>query len=703
MKGNLEKMAQRRSESIERKFYRGALLLLLLVFAACGGGGSTSLAPQVVKTDPENAAGNVPVTASIRATFSYAIDPVTVTKETFIVSGVDGPLLGTVQYEDQTAIFTPAPETPLGEGKKYNVVLTTGIRDLDGISLPTNFNWSFETSGLPSVESVDPAEDANGAPAEGAIAVIFSKSIDPATVNAQTFFLKKEGSGAPVGAAIAYDDAARKATLDPTARLAFSAKYTVTVTTGVKDRAGNPLSAGKTWSFTTAGAPDTRPPQIKEKNPGANATGVPTNTRVSVTFDEAIDTTNLQSSFILRGPGGPVEAVVSGSQAAITLVPASLDFDTRYDVILSGIKDLSQNKIPSDIIWSFTTGKVPDDTAPAIVNRTPGDGSEGVSVKTEIVIGFSEAMDAGSVTLKDNVTLFRIRNNRLERVNGAARYETAADGSSFKAIFSPSHRLDYSATYQVFLKQLKDAAGNPLAAEPWTFATIDPPRVESTSPAAQEANVATTAAITVRFSRAMKPESLTPDNFKIEGAAGTITFPDAQTATLTPVNLLAAGTTYQVTLTAGVEDAEGNPLESPYVLFFTTAAQAESPPQVVSTDPAHGATGVSVQIAQVSGTFNVPIDPATLPGRYTVDSGGGAVAGSAAQSSGTQAIFSFPTGSPLLYNTWYRATLLPGIQSASHASSTDQPYFWCFRTEPDPTMAPPPETAPPEWCVRPGP
>src|SRR3569832_1170429 len=155
MKGRMEKMAQRRSESIELKIYRGALLLLLLVFSACGGGGSTSMAPQVEKTNPENEAGNVPVTASIQATFSYAIDPVTVTKETFIVTGADGPLLGTVQYQDQTAIFTPSSLTPLGEGRKYNVVLTTGIRDLDVIPLPTNFIWSFETSGHPTNESVD--------------------------------------------------------------------------------------------------------------------------------------------------------------------------------------------------------------------------------------------------------------------------------------------------------------------------------------------------------------------------------------------------------------------------------------------------------------------------------------------------------------------------------------------------------------------
>jgi hypothetical protein len=701
MKGITDKMLNPRSKSIEMPFFRGALLLLLLVSAACGGGGNTALSPQVVKTDPGNEAGNVPVNASIRATFSSAVDPVTVNKETFIVSGIDG----TVQYQDQTAIFTPSTATPLAEGKKYYVVLTTGIKDLDGISLPSNFSWSFETSGLPSVESVDPKENAAGTPVAAPITVLFSKSIDPGTVNARTFFIRKEGSDASIGAAIAYDDAARTATLDPSSPLAFSTKYTVTVTTGVKDRTGNPLSVPKTWSFITAEVPDTKPPQIKLKSPEANATTISTNTSVSVTFDEPIDAENLKSKFFVRGPGGPIAADLTLSQPTITLNPAAdLDFQTKYDVVVTGIRDVSGNQLPSDITWSFTTGKAPDHTAPAVVGRNPDGGSEGVPVKTKIAVQFSEPMDAGSVTLKDNFTLFRLRNNRLEKVAGTTTYEAPANGSSFTAIFTPSERLQYLATYQVFLKQLKDAAGNPLVAEPWAFTAIDAPKVESTSPAASEANVASTALVTVRFSRGIKPESISPASFKIEGGpGGTFTFPDAQTVTLTPEAPLADGTTYQVTLTPAIEDTEGNPLESPYVWFFTTAAQVVSPPQVVSTDPVDGATGSSVQTARLLATFDMPIDPASLPGRYTVvDSDGVPASGSVDQSSGAEAIFSFPVGSALLYNTWYRATLWPGIQSASHASSTDQPYFWCFRTEPDPTMAPPPETGPPEWCARPG-
>ena len=82
--------------------------------------------------------------------------------------------------------------------------------------------------------------------------------MDPSSVKATTFTLKKAGTTTKVSATVSYDQATHKATLDPGASLTRSAKYVATVTTGTKDLAGNaldqnPSTAGnqpKTWSFT---------------------------------------------------------------------------------------------------------------------------------------------------------------------------------------------------------------------------------------------------------------------------------------------------------------------------------------------------------------------------------------------------------------------------------------------------------------------
>jgi alpha-galactosidase len=70
------------------------------------------------------------------------------------------------------------------------------------------------------------------------------------------------GTTTPLAATVTYDPASRTATLDPTAALATSTTYVATVrggTAGVKDVAGLPLAADRSWSFTTVapGVPTT--------------------------------------------------------------------------------------------------------------------------------------------------------------------------------------------------------------------------------------------------------------------------------------------------------------------------------------------------------------------------------------------------------------------------------------------------------------
>ena len=76
----------------------------------------------------------------------------------------------------------------------------------------------------------------------------FSEAIAASTISSSTFTLTKQGSSQAVGAQVAYDEATKKATLDPTSDLDPGTSYTATIkggTSGVKDLAGNPLVAGQ--------------------------------------------------------------------------------------------------------------------------------------------------------------------------------------------------------------------------------------------------------------------------------------------------------------------------------------------------------------------------------------------------------------------------------------------------------------------------
>jgi acid phosphatase type 7 len=118
----------------------------------------------------------------------------------------------------------------------------------------------------PTVSGIAPAEGAKDMALTANVESTFSEEMDPSTIDATTFTLTKQGASQPLTARVSYDVATEKATLDPNAELEANATYTATLkggATGVKDSAGNPLAADKSWSITTVASPpqDTAPPE----------------------------------------------------------------------------------------------------------------------------------------------------------------------------------------------------------------------------------------------------------------------------------------------------------------------------------------------------------------------------------------------------------------------------------------------------------
>ena len=78
----------------------------------------------------------------------------------------------------------------------------------------------------------------------------FSEPMEAGSIDKTTVKLVQNGTSKPVAASVKYISASKQAELDPTSSLKRGATYTATVTTGVKDLAGNPMTNAKTWSFT---------------------------------------------------------------------------------------------------------------------------------------------------------------------------------------------------------------------------------------------------------------------------------------------------------------------------------------------------------------------------------------------------------------------------------------------------------------------
>jgi len=91
------------------------------------------------------------------------------------------------------------------------------------------------------------------------VVAVFTKMMNPATINTSTFTLTAPGGS--VTGVVTYDAPTDTATFTPAAPgLALNTTYTVTITTGAMDQFGNGLASNFTWTFTTVAAACGPPP-----------------------------------------------------------------------------------------------------------------------------------------------------------------------------------------------------------------------------------------------------------------------------------------------------------------------------------------------------------------------------------------------------------------------------------------------------------
>ena len=218
----------------------------------------------------------------------------------------------------------------------------------------------------PTVSSVTPINGATGIAVNSTASAVFNEAMNAATINNSTIELRNS-SNTLIAATVSYNAGTRTATLTPSAPLANSTVYTITIkggASGVKDVAGNALVNNFTWSFTTEVA-DIIPPTVTVVSPLSGATGVTTGANIIANFSEAVNASTVTTTtFQLRDAGNNlVPASVSTLSGQITLDPTSaLTASTVYTATItggaSGVKDLAGNALATNYSWSFTTAAV---------------------------------------------------------------------------------------------------------------------------------------------------------------------------------------------------------------------------------------------------------------------------------------------------------------------------------------------------------
>jgi hypothetical protein len=448
---------------------------------------TTSAPPLVVlSTLPVNAATGVPVTQVLAATFNEPLNCASLTSPStvFTVTGpANASVAGAVTCSGSVATFTPGSD--LAFNTLYTATITVGATDTAGISLGSNYSWSFITLPAPTPPTVIatvPVNLATNVPIGQAVLATFSEAISAATINSTTFTLAGPGSTAVTGT-VTYTASGSVATFKPSAPLANNTLYTATITTGVTGLTGASLASNYVWTFTTAVAPIDIAPRILSTIPANLAANVPLNQIVSATFSEPMNPTTIDSAnFTLKNSGGVTVAGIVAYAAVgntLTFTPAAnLTPSTQYTAtIATGVTDLSGTPLATAYIWTFTTGTGPATTPPQLVSTSPANTASNVSLNSAVSGTFSEAMNPLTIS----TSTFTLTGPGSASVVGTVSYNAL----DFIATFTPNANLLPSTQYTATITNgATDLAGNPLTSggvpNPWVFTTgavIVPPPV----------------------------------------------------------------------------------------------------------------------------------------------------------------------------------------------------------------------------------
>lgn len=341
------------------------------------------VAPTVIPpfTPADDAAG-VPVATNLVINFSEPVAFGTGNMTVFLANGTPFHVIDVTSTTEATisgSTVTVDLASDLQADQSYYVqIAATAVHDLSGnpfagILNQTTWNFNTNTNTPPALAATPfvPADNATNVATGNPLTATFTENIQLAATGTAKLFLANgtlvESFGqASAGLSVVND----QLTITPTAALNESTAYYVTIDAGfITDLIGNAYTGftdNATWNFTTGDF--TAPTLISSSlSPADNATNVPLNTTLSMTFSEPVafgtgiihlndlsGNSSTQQFDVAAGTG------LSISGSTITVTPAALHLLTNYAVIIdaTAVQDMSGNAfagIADPTTWNFTS------------------------------------------------------------------------------------------------------------------------------------------------------------------------------------------------------------------------------------------------------------------------------------------------------------------------------------------------------------
>jgi hypothetical protein len=461
--------------------------------------------------------------------------------------------------------------------------------------------------------------------------VIFNKSIDPVSVNANTFQVLNGAT--PLAGSFWFNSGDTRVEFIPNAPLPANTFLTMSLN-GVLDQVGNPVSFSST--FTTGATPDITAPSIVWTSISSNGS-IPTNSVITVQFSEPMDASTFTASqpgvcsnFEIYDTMGSWQCIGTtltwnATQTVAYLQPTTqLAAGRQYYIEVNGGTDIAGNTVNG---WStyFYAEFTSATTAPAVINFNPITGETGLGTNAIIEAQFSAPIDPTSIqpNIAGNVT--------LSGGGSVVQFTPVMSSGNTVLQLVPSVPLAANTIYTLTIAGVKDPAGNTVGTidsnfttgpsydmtPPWVV-SIDPPVSCNSNP--ESCPVYGTNVIPkILFNKPLNPIGVNTSYFQLDlndtGQIIPITVSlsaNGLEVTFTPLIPLLPNTEYRFSNVngGGSVDEDGNLDNLPWY-YFNTGSGAVSAGPTVTISPLNAAIAIPLN-AEVIANVSAPIDPTTV-------------------------------------------------------------------------------------------
>ena len=211
-----------------------------------------------------------------------------------------------------------------------------------------------EEASLPlSIVSSNIADGATDVDVFSEITILFSEEMDMASVNENSFVVKK--GKYPIYGKVSCSG--KTAVFKPAQQFVDKTDYNCTISLSVQSINGQTMVQNYHWRFTSGVEPDLIAPTITEYTPMNSEIWVFVDSKIKVSFDEEMDTESIStSSFIIKNGTTELAGKFTYADKTATFTPdAELTSGALYTcMITTGIKDLAGNQLENVFEWSFT-------------------------------------------------------------------------------------------------------------------------------------------------------------------------------------------------------------------------------------------------------------------------------------------------------------------------------------------------------------